>query len=221
MNIHDIYNFVSGPLVWVAFLIFIFGSLYRIIGLILLAYKKERFIFSFMSFKYSIRSILHWMTPFAATNMRKHPVMNIVTVVFHISLIFVPIFLLSHIILLDESWNISWWAIPDRFADILTMIVIISCIFFLFRRIKLPEAKFVTTFSDFILLAIVSAPFISGFWAYHQFPGYPIAMILHILSGEIMLIAIPFTRLSHMLFAVFTRAYMGSEFGSVRHVKDW
>jgi hypothetical protein len=36
-----------------------------------------------------------------------------------------------------------------------------------------------------------------------------------------MLVAIPFTRLSHMLFSIFTRAYMGSEFGKVRHAQDW
>ena len=46
-------------------------------------------------------------------------------------------------------------------------------------------------------------------------------VILHVVAGEIMLAAIPFTRLSHVVFAVFTRAYMGSEFGGVRHARDW
>jgi hypothetical protein len=41
------------------------------------------------------------------------------------------------------------------------------------------------------------------------------------LSAELLLVAIPFTRLSHMLLAPLTRAYIGSEFGMVRHVKDW
>ncbi len=218
---HSIYNFVSGPLVWAAFLIFIFGSLYRISNLLLLVYKKEAFIFSFMSLKYSLRSILHWIIPFATVNMRKHPVMTIVTFAFHICLVLTPVLLLSHIILCDESWNIYWWAIPDRIADVMTVIVLLSCLFFLVRRIKSEEVRFVTSASDYVLLFIVAAPFITGFWAYHQFPGYPIALILHILSGEIMLIAIPFTRLSHMIFAVFTRAYMGSEFGGVRHARDW
>ena len=44
---------------------------------------------------------------------------------------------------------------------------------------------------------------------------------LHVLAGELLLALIPFTRLSHALFALFTRAYMGSEFGGVRHAKDW
>ena len=42
-----------------------------------------------------------------------------------------------------------------------------------------------------------------------------------ILSGEIMLAAIPFTRLSHMLLYVFNRGYIASEFGAVRKVQDW
>ena len=33
---HSVYNFVSGPLAWVAFSIFIAGSLYRLINLIVL-----------------------------------------------------------------------------------------------------------------------------------------------------------------------------------------
>jgi hypothetical protein len=36
-----------------------------------------------------------------------------------------------------------------------------------------------------------------------------------------MLAVIPFTRLVHMVFAPLTRAYMGSEFGGVRHAQDW
>jgi len=218
---HDFYNFVTGPLAWVAFIIFIVGSLYRLINMIILVNKKEKLIFAYMSWKYSFRSILHWITPFAAVSMKKHPAMTIVSFAFHICLIITPIFLLSHIILWDESWNISWWSLPDNIADIMTFIVIAACIFFLVRRLKLPEVRFVTSASDYVLLAIVAAPFITGFLAYHQWFGYKFILILHIISGEIMLAAIPFTRLSHMLFSVFTRAYMGSEFGGVRNVKDW
>jgi nitrate reductase gamma subunit len=106
-------------------------------------------------------------------------------------------------------------------ADFMTLIVIAGCIFFLIRRQVLPEVKYLTSVSDYVILAIVAAPFITGFLAYHQWFGYQLFLILHIVSGEIMLMAIPYTRLSHMLFAVFTRAYMGSEFGGVRQARDW
>lgn len=218
---HDLYNFVTGPLAWAAFIVFIAGSLYRLINMFYLVNKKEKFIYTYMSFKYSFRSIFHWIIPFATVNWKRHPVLTIVTFAFHTCLIITPVFLLSHAILWDESWNISLWSLPDGVADIMTLVVVGSCIFFLVRRLVLPEVQYVTSASDYVILAIVAAPFITGFIAYHQWINYQFFMILHIISGEIMLVAIPFTRLSHMLFSPFTRAYMGSEFGGVRNAKDW
>lgn len=218
---HSLYNFVSGPLVWLAFIVFIGGCLYRLITLMVLVHKKEKFIYSYMSWKYSLRSIVRWSTPFATENMRRHPAMTIVAYVFHICLILTPIFLLAHVTLVDESWDLSWWTLPDTLAAIMTLLVIGACVFFLVRRLVNPEVQYVTSASDYIILAIVAAPFITGFLVYYQWFGYQTLLILHILSGEVMLVAIPFTRLSHMLFAPLTRAYMGSEFGGVRHAKDW
>jgi nitrate reductase gamma subunit len=217
----DIYQFVSGPLAWSAFIIFIGGCLYRLVSLLVLVHRKEPFIYSYMSWKYSLRSILRWSTPFATENMRRHPGLTIVTFAFHICLLITPLFLLAHIILIEEAWNLSWWSLPDGLADAMTLIVIAGCIFFLVRRLMNPEVQYVTTASDFVLLAIIAAPFVTGFLAYYQWFGYKFFVIIHILAGEIMLVAIPFTRLSHMITAPLTRAYMGSEFGGVRHARDW
>ena len=217
----EIYNFVSGPLAWLAFILFFGGCLYRLVRLFMLVKEKEPFIFTYMSWKYSLRSIFHWIIPFGTVNWRRHPVLTVVTFVFHIGLVIAPIFLLSHVILLDEALNLSWWTLPDAWADVLTVVVIIGCVFFLVRRLTQPEVKFVTSASDFVILTIVAAPFITGFIAYHQWIDYPVMMVLHVVAGEVLLVAMPFTRLSHMLLSPFTRAYMGSEFGKVRHARDW
>ena len=218
---HTLYNFVSGPLAWVAFILFIGGCLYRLISLMVLVHRKEKFIYSYMSLKYSLRSIFRWSTPFATENMRRHPVLTIVAFAFHICLILTPIFLLAHVTLVEEAWDLSWWTLPEGMAEIMTLIVIAACVFFLVRRLVNPEVKYVTSASDYVLLAIVAAPFITGFLVYYQWFDYQTLMVLHIFAGEVMLVAIPFTRLSHMLFAPLTRAYMGSEFGGVRHARDW
>jgi nitrate reductase gamma subunit len=218
---YGFYKFATGPLAWAAFIIFFLGCFYRLFRMFYMVSKTERFIFSYMSFKYSFRSIFHWMVPFAAENWKRHPLLTIATFAFHICLIITPVFLLSHIVLWDESWNLSWWSLPDSLADFMTVIVIVCCIFFLVRRLILPEVQYVTSAGDYVILALVALPFITGFLAYHQWFAYPIFVNFHIISGEIMLVAIPFTRLSHMLFSPFTRAYMGSEFGKVRHAKDW
>ena len=217
----EIYQFISGPLAWSAFIIFIGGCLYRLISLLVLVHRKERFIYSYMSLKYGLRSILRWSTPFATENMRRHPGMTIVAFAFHICLLVTPLFLLAHVILIEEAWNVSWWTLPDGLADAMTLIVVAGCIFFLVRRLTNREVQYVTSVSDFVLLVIVVAPFVTGFLAYYQWFGYKIFVILHILAAEIMLVSIPFTRLSHMITAPLTRAYMGSEFGGVRHAQDW
>jgi nitrate reductase gamma subunit len=90
-----------------------------------------------------------------------------------------------------------------------------------YRRIVAPEVKIVTTAYDYVLLAIALAPFITGYLAYHQWFHYKTMLILHVLSGEVMLVAIPFTKLSHMFLFFFTRAHIGSEFGQRRGAVTW
>ena len=104
---HDIYRLASGNLVWAAFIIFIAGTLYQVVSMIRLARKKDPLVFHYFSFYYALRSILHWILPFASTSMRANPVLTIVAFIFHFCLIAAPIFLFAHIILLKEAWGIS------------------------------------------------------------------------------------------------------------------
>jgi len=218
---NTIYNFVSGPLVWASFIIFIGGVIYRLADMGFLVKKKDIAVYAYASPYFGFRSIFRWLVPFSTLNMRNRPLLTFGSFVFHICVLALPIFVLGHISLINESWNIRWPHIPDPVSDAMTLIVIASCIFFVVRRKIMPEVKFLTDTSDYLILAMVAAPFITGFWTYHQLAGYRLATILHMLSGEVLLAAIPFTRLSHMIFYPFTRGYMGSEFGAVRHVKDW
>lgn len=217
----SLYNFFTGHLLWITLIIFIGGTFFKLYTMISLINKKERFIYSHMSLKFSLRSILHWITPFGTVNWRRHPFITILTFVFHIGLVIMPLFLCAHVILFNKSWGIRWFTLPIALTDAITLIVIFSCIIFLIRRLTLKEVRFLTTPSDYLILALVFTPFMTGFFAYHEFGNYHFWLLFHILSGEIMLMAIPFTRLSHMFFGVFTRAYIGSEFGSIRHARDW
>jgi len=216
----DLYELARGPLAWAALLIFLLGSLYRMISLYI-GISKEKVVYPYMNAKYGLRSILHWLTPFGSKNMKMRPVMTVVSFIFHLCLILVPVFLLGHIVLWYESWKIQWVSLSAGLADGMSFIVVICCIFFLIRRIITPEVRHVTDASDILLLAIIALPFLTGIMAYHQWGPYKSILTIHILASEIMLVAIPFTKLSHMLLFFFTRAYMGSEFGSVRNSQDW
>ena len=65
-------------------------------------------------------------------------------------------------------------------------------------------------------IKVAVAPFITGFLADQQFYNYRFWLILHILSGHLMLMAIPFTKLSHFLLFFLSRAQLGMDFGIKR-----
>jgi nitrate reductase gamma subunit len=216
----DIYELVRGPFAWLAFIIFVAGCLYRM-GAMLVTGKKEPSLYPTASFKGALRSILHGLIPFGSTYMRRQPLFTVVTVGFHLCVILVPLFLLAHIVLWYESWQILWWSLPDLLADLMALWVILACIYFLVRRWMVPEVKKVTRPADLLLLIIILVTFLSGFLAYHQWGPYRPILIMHVLAGESLLIAIPFSKLSHMLFFMFSRAYMGAEFGKVLQSREW
>ena len=214
------YEFARGPLAWIALAVFIGGCLYRLTWMFVMA-RDDKVVYPYMSLKHGLRSLMHWIIPFASLNMRKRPVMTIVTFAFHICLVLTPIFALGHVVLWDQSWGVMWWTLPEGLVDVMSIVVVLGGIFFIGRRLRLPEVRNVTDYSDYLLMAIVLAPFITGFIASQQWFSYRAMVTIHMWTGAIWLMAIPFTRLSHMLFFVFTRMYMGSEFGYVRNAKDW
>ncbi len=216
-----LYNFVTGPLCWIAFIVFIGGSIWRLVSMYNEAKKKDVNSLAYMDAGYSFRSIFNWLIPFRALGWKENPGITAVTFLFHICLIITPIFALGHIVLLEEYHGISFPALPGGLADIMTIIVIAACVYFGRRRMSQPDVKFLTTGKDWFALCVAILPFLTGFLAYHGIGGDKFMTILHVLAGELMLVAIPFTRLSHMIFGLFSRAYMGSEFGGIRRVQDW
>jgi len=215
------YEFVTGPLVWISFGIFIVGMIYKIISLIRLTYKKDKVVFNHFSVGWSINSIIHWLIPFGSRGMRERPAFTILTFVFHICLLATPIFLLAHNMLWESKWNISWWSMSEGVADYMTILFILAAIGMACRRIAYPDVRIVTTSYDFVMLAIVAAPFITGYFASHHWFHYKTMLIIHVLCGEIMLITIPFSKLSHMLLFLLTRAHIASEMGQRRGAVTW
>ena len=167
-------------------------------------------------FRGAVRSIVYWLIPFGTHSWRFYKGMTVLVFAFHIGLLFTPIFLRAHNIILKERWGFSLWSLPEGVADILTIVVIVAGVFLLLRRIAFPEVRIITTAYDYLLLAIAVAPFVTGFMAYHQDPDYHFWLIAHILCGEIMLVAIPFTKLSHFVLFFLSRAQIGMDFGIKR-----
>lgn len=214
----DIYSFVEGPLLWIAFLIFIIGSLLKAALFFVVSLKKDKIIYQHFSLKYVLATFALWLLPLNR-DVVKNPVFTILAYIFHICLIVVPIWFSGHIALWEESrFEWSWGAIPDGMADWMTLIFIGIAVFFLLRRIISADIRLISTCSDYLLLIVTALPFLTGYFLTHGtvdsigFLGDNI-QIIHMLSGELMLILIPFTKLSHFILFFFSRGATGIEFG--------
>ena len=214
------YEIVRGPLVWIAFIGFFGGMADEFVTMARLA-KKDRVVYPTVSAKYRTRSLLHWLVPFGGRKMQLHPLYTVLSFAFHVCVLVTPLFVMGHAVLWQESWGIRWWSLPESVADVMTLVVIFGCVFFIIRRLVRPEVRNVSYPSDFVLTLLVMAPFATGFVAHQQWLPYTWMIVIHGFSGVLWLLAIPWTRLIHMLWFPFTRAYMGSEFGAVRHSRDW
>ena len=214
------YDFVTGPLVWIAFLIFFFGLIARAVWYVKgLNWQMDRVAYRphmRHGIKGAARSIFFWLFPYGTHSWRQNPVFTFLVFIFHIGLLVTPVFLLGHNILLKTSWGFSLPTISETAADVLTFAVIVSALFLVLRRIALTEVRIITNAYDYLLVAIAVAPFVTGLLARYQVADYQFWLIAHILSGEILLIAIPLTKLSHFVLFFMTRAQLGMDYGIKR-----
>jgi len=215
------YAFLTGPALWIVFSIFLGGLSVRIAFLLGLSRERDNLFYHHADFGWGARSILHWLVPFGSRAMRRQPVFSLMVFIFHFTLLGVPLFLNAHNILWDEAFGFSLWSLPDGVADPLTLACIVSGLFLLVRRLVRPEVRILTEPGDWALLVLTLLPFVTGFMAYRQWGPYDTLLLLHILSGEILLVVIPFTKLAHMVLFFFTRAFIGFEMGGRRGARSW
>ena len=206
------YDFIRGPLVWVAFLVFILGTVYQVYRFYQLSRPKDRYLLRVPFGKppkdpeeAPDEPVLTWWQQMQLSVVGVNPTMVFVTTVFHLALVLTPFFVLGHNVLLDLAWHVSLPSLPEAVADGLTSLVIAGGIFFLLRRMLLARVRAISTAYDYVVLFIATAPFITGFLAYHHLFDYDTVIILHILAGEIMLMAVPFTKLVHMPYFFINR----------------
>jgi nitrate reductase gamma subunit len=219
------YELARGPLMWAATVIFLAGIIYRSIQLYLLTRKKARVFYAAAPVKPKDRTPeerkMDLIIAFKHSLLGTHPIMAIISTIFHSFIFIIPLFLLGHNLLLYESWGLSLFSLPDWLCDTLTAIFILIGLFFLLRRFIVPQVRIISTAYDYLVLGITVAPFVSGFFAYHQWFDYKTVIIIHMLVGELMLMVIPFTKIGHMVFFFFVRILIGSEYSFGRGSREW
>lgn len=214
------FEFITGPLLWLSFLIFFLGLGYRVFKYIRgLDWKLERVAYAphrSIGLKGALSSIYRWLIPFGTYSWRQQPYVCIAFFMFHAALILVPLFLLGHNVMWTERFGFSLPSMPMPLADALTICGIIGAVMLGLRRIALPEVRILTTAYDWFVLGLCTLVLVAGFTARLHTECYDFWLFTHILSAEAVLILAPFTKLSHIVLYFMSRGQLGMDFAIKR-----
>jgi nitrate reductase gamma subunit len=214
------FAFLTGPMLWLAFAICIGGCAWRVVQYMKgLDWQLDRVPYGHfrdLATRGALKSIFHWLAPYGSRSWRKNPFFTAAFFLFHIGLILVPLFLYGHVLMIQQRFGLSWPTLPAGLADALTILAMAGGVFIWLRRLGLPEVRIITTRQDIFILALSLAVLVTGFVAAHQTGEGEGWMLAHIVCGEVTLIAIPFTKLSHVVLFFCSRAQIGVDFGVKR-----
>jgi len=214
------YDWLTGPGLWLSIAICLVGLFVRGIFYVKgLNWQLDRVAYTAhpkAGLKGALRSIFFWILPLGTRSWRAQPFMTVLFFVFHLGAVCIPLFLTAHTMIIKETFGISLVSLNQTIADIISWGVIISAVFLIFRRLVLPEVRILSTAYDYLILFLSVAPFITGLICRYEFGSYSFFLIVHIILGEILLISIPFTKLSHILLFFLSRAQLGMDFGIKR-----
>lgn len=218
-----LYDLAAGPLFAVSLAVFALGMGWRVLRFLQLAKKADPAALKGFRPAWAMKSILRWLAP-ANITAKENPLPTAAGFVFHLGLLATALLLQAHVILWDMAWNISWWTLPDEAADALALACLAAGAYLIGRRLALPHVRALTGGHDWLVLVLSLAPMLTGVLAYHQWGGqwvdYDTMIALHVLFADLLLIAVPFTKLSHVALFFVSRAVTGSDFGK-RGVGAW
>jgi nitrate reductase gamma subunit len=200
-------HWARGPLFWTAFAFMVLG-LARIVLLTgfeaLRAYRAagdKR-----IPGRRVARETLQWLVP--THRLRNRLPHSVTTLVFHAAVIAVPPLLAGHVELWRQATGLSWPALPNTLATVLTLAGVAAAIAVVIQRAMSRESRELSRFEDHAIPLLVAAVFVSGCLVMHPawnpFPLAPV-LLVHALLADLLLLLVPLTKLSHMVLLPFTQ----------------
>ena len=213
-------EFLSGPLFKLSLLIFFIGLAVRIVLYVRgLDAKLERVSYAYMGKDGVIGgawSVFKWLVPFGTHSWRKQGFATFAFFLFHLGVVICPLFLAGHMVLLEGSFSFSLPSLPVWVGDAFALLGFGGGIMLLLRRIALPEVRFLSDWKDYAILGLCIFTVGTGMLARFQIGCYDLMLGAHMLSGELILILAPFTKLSHIALFFASRAQLGIDYAVKR-----
>lgn len=204
---HDLLEWARGPAFIACFTLMVLGLLRNLFLTIWgLVQNIRRAGDKSMSWKSLAASSLLWVIPFK--KLKERIWYSLMSILFHTGLILVPLFLIEHIALWRRGLGFGWPAIGQTLADALTLLTLTAILALIFGRLGNRNARALTRVQDIVLLLLTALPFASGFLAAHPVynpVAYQTTMLVHVLSSNLLMCLIPFTKLCHCILLPLTQ----------------
>lgn len=201
-------EFARGPLFRFTFALLVLGcarlvvlTVYNIIKTYLTAGDKA------VAWDLVRKRTLWWLFPFARLT-RTRSVYSIVSFIWHVGLIITPIFLFGHVHLWKQGTGLAWPTLSNHVADVLTVVTIVAGLWLLVGRIASPLSRTMSRPNDFLWPVLLTIPFLSGLFIRHPSispMSYQAMMLIHVLSGELIFVLIPFSKVAHCVLMPFSQ----------------
>lgn len=199
---------MESALEWARGPVFVFAFAFMVLGLLrhaaLTVWETVRAIHRAgdkdIPYRQILVATLKWLFPVGKLKTRL--AFSVTSVLFHVAVIIVPIFLAGHIVLWARGIGISWPAIPNLLADVLTVVAFVTAVVLVIQRATSQATRALSRFQDYAIPLVVAVPFATGFLVMH--PGlnpfsYEAMLLAHVMSANLLLVLIPITKLNHMV----------------------
>ena len=153
-----------------------------------------------LPYRPAIVATFKWLFPLG--KMRRQFLFTLTSVLFHVAILIVPVFLAGHIALWARGTGASWRAIPNGVADVLTIVAVVTAVALVVQRLASRATRALSRPQDYLLPLVIAVPFVTGLLmmhsAYNPF-AYSATLFVHVISADLVLILIPITKLSHVV----------------------
>jgi nitrate reductase gamma subunit len=144
------------------------------------------------------QATLSWLFP--AGRIVQEPLFSLTSILFHLAILIVPVFLAGHVALWFRGVGLSWPAIPNELADVLTIVAVTAAVALVVQRLAARSTRALSRFQDYALPLVIAFPFVSGFMVMHPECNpysYSAVLFVHVMSANLVMVLIPLTKLTH------------------------
>jgi len=219
MDWTEILRFFRGPFFAASLFIFIGGLAYRLARVVLLGWPRDRVESRGRKATGVVKSYLKGLLvlpfiPWVKRTFGRNALTYIAGGLFHLSLFAVVLFGTPHVLVWKSLLGFGGPALPAAVTDWLSAIGIVSLVVLLVNRLTHPVLRLITRGPVWLNWLLVFLPFVTGYMMTHHIGfRYEVLFSLHMITVDVLLIWIPFGRISHFLFYFFSRTIHGAQAG--------